>query len=777
MIASSRAMLEELGITQRILETDVSAGLIELLDGDPVEAERYLRAAYDGLRGHGLAIDAAQAAALLGRALLAQGRQDEAEQLSHESEALAGDDLKAAIAWRGVRAEALARRGEHAPALDLARAAVDVAAATDALLDHADARLALATTLRAAGREEEASVEEKRAIELWEAKDSTLPAVRARRDRQPTGLSFSPPEKGVAEEPASTQPIRRRVRANSASAFWARFEAVMRNRDLAALTTLATDDVQVLHHPTAATWGREEALNRFKLLFRAKGPVISMEALATLGDFLLLGRDVTSFTSFVDNQLDVGEMRSSYINLLEFDDRGRISRDEVFADNRLADAIRRLYERHAEILPDGPERASAAATARSVAAVLGPFELERYAAGIAPTVEFYDHRKVGFPSGRGIGELFRSIGTLLEMADDVTTRVDDILALGPDGFLVRWTTFGTHRLSRGPFEWQFLRLCVFGADGLLARAEQFDADDAERALARFDQLVASASEPTASGPTARFASAGSRFFDRFNERWQARDWEGIVFTYTPETRLIDRRSLTGLDLQGSDFIASLRVVFDLPASRWQGQVLATRGESLALGRWRVESADDTAGLSEVEYLGLVEVDASGRGFLSIVFDLDALDAAYAELDDRYAAGEAAPFAPVVTALRAFAAAVTARDWDALEAVFVPALVVYDHRPLGWETLHGPATLVATFKSLVELAPDVRLRIDHVTVSAKASLAMVTFVGMHEGGAFEDARVVVHEFNREGKICRHDIYDVEHLGEAKSRFDRIVAKPE
>ena len=63
-----------------------STGLIELLEGDAVAAERALRTAYDGLRAHGLGIDAAQAAALLGRALLAQGRAAEAEALSHESE-------------------------------------------------------------------------------------------------------------------------------------------------------------------------------------------------------------------------------------------------------------------------------------------------------------------------------------------------------------------------------------------------------------------------------------------------------------------------------------------------------------------------------------------------------------------------------------------------------------------------------------------------------------------------------------------------------------------
>ena len=119
-------MVEELGVAQRLFEKDVFAGFVALLEGDAPAAERTLRGAYDGLRDLGLGIDAARAAALLARALLAQDRSDEAEALSHESEALAGDDLKASIAWRGVRAEALAKRGEHTEAIELARAAVTI---------------------------------------------------------------------------------------------------------------------------------------------------------------------------------------------------------------------------------------------------------------------------------------------------------------------------------------------------------------------------------------------------------------------------------------------------------------------------------------------------------------------------------------------------------------------------------------------------------------------------------------------------------------------------
>ena len=200
MVAASRKMVEELGITHRLLEADAFAGRIELLEGDATAAETSLRRAYEGLRDLGLGIDAAQAAALLARALLAQGRAEEAEALSRDSEALAGDDLQAAIAWRGVRAEALAQRGLHDEAVELAQAAVAIAAATDALLDHADARLALAAALRAAGRGGEADAEQRRAIELWEAKGATLLAERVQRDDRP--------EHGPREGEAPAEPPR-----------------------------------------------------------------------------------------------------------------------------------------------------------------------------------------------------------------------------------------------------------------------------------------------------------------------------------------------------------------------------------------------------------------------------------------------------------------------------------------------------------------------------------------------------------------------------------------
>src|SRR4029434_2599282 len=95
-------------------------------------------------------------------------------------------------------------------------------------------------------------------------------------------------------------------------------------------------------------------------------------------------------------------------------------------------------------------------------------------------------------------------------------------------------------------------------------------------------------------------------------------------------------------------------------------------------------------------------------------------------------------------VQAFVRSIEKRDWDAMRRLLSPAFVVEDHRPLGWETMHGPELYVKTLESLVELAPDVRLRQDHVRVADGAFLLVNAWVGTRDGGAFEAPRAVVCE---------------------------------
>ena len=180
ILDAGRATLEELGLALELHETAIHAGIVELLDGDPATAERHLRSARDGFVGLGVDAGAAQAAALLARALVDQGRYEEALAETEFAEAHGGEDLKTTITWCGVRAEALVHAGDHERALEFARRAVALAEPTDALPDKADAAMALASVLsrRRAGPTRPRRLR-RGAHALYEAKGHAVGAERA----------------------------------------------------------------------------------------------------------------------------------------------------------------------------------------------------------------------------------------------------------------------------------------------------------------------------------------------------------------------------------------------------------------------------------------------------------------------------------------------------------------------------------------------------------------------------------------------------------------------
>jgi len=108
---------------------------------------------------------------------------------------------------------------------------------------------------------------------------------------------------------------------------------------------------------------------------------------------------------------------------------------------------------------------------------------------------YADHRRLGFGVVRGAEAFLRGARSLIDVAADVTSRIDDVLALRSDAFLVSWIESGTDRTGGGAFERPFLVLCIFGADGLMTCNEQFEVDRAGDALARFDQLVTAPPAP------------------------------------------------------------------------------------------------------------------------------------------------------------------------------------------------------------------------------------------------------------------------------------------
>ena len=240
ILASGRATLEELGLALELHETAVHAGIVELLADDPGAAVAHLRAAREGFESLGVTSGAAQAAALLARALIEQGGADEqAMEQTRFAEQHAGEDLKTTITWCSARAQALARAGDAGAALETAHRAVELAGPTDALADKADASMALAQVLLAAGRQHEARQAASTARKLYETKGHAVGVERAARLSGATAHG----EAEAASARAAEGPPARRVLGDLApEAFYTTLMSRVGDRDLERCLELYADD-------------------------------------------------------------------------------------------------------------------------------------------------------------------------------------------------------------------------------------------------------------------------------------------------------------------------------------------------------------------------------------------------------------------------------------------------------------------------------------------------------------------------------------------------------
>ncbi len=149
----------------------VYSAWIELIAGTPANAEPEMRQAYEQLEQLGEQGHLATIAALLGRLLCEQRRDEEALTFLAVSErAAAADDVVTQVLWRGTCARALARGGEHERADELSLSAVALAAETDFLMLHADALSDRAEVLSVLGRGEESGRHAVLAAETYKRK-------------------------------------------------------------------------------------------------------------------------------------------------------------------------------------------------------------------------------------------------------------------------------------------------------------------------------------------------------------------------------------------------------------------------------------------------------------------------------------------------------------------------------------------------------------------------------------------------------------------------------
>lgn len=181
LLATSNAAYVELGLNLNVA-TSQNEAVVELLAGNPVAAEASLRSGYRALEAMGERAFLSTTAAFLARAILEQGRDEEAEDLADLSARLAASgDLLTQVLWRGVRARVLARRAEVREAEAVAREAVTLAERTDFLNHRAEALLDLSQVFEAARRSGEAATAASAALRLYELKGNVVAAATTRR--------------------------------------------------------------------------------------------------------------------------------------------------------------------------------------------------------------------------------------------------------------------------------------------------------------------------------------------------------------------------------------------------------------------------------------------------------------------------------------------------------------------------------------------------------------------------------------------------------------------
>jgi class 3 adenylate cyclase/tetratricopeptide (TPR) repeat protein len=601
LIVRSATIVEELGLRHGVLETAMFAGYIELLADDPIAAEQYLRTAYNGLVELGAEADAGRAAAHLARSLFAQGRIDEAAEIADASDALAGQNLRALISSRAVRAEIAAKRGDGEGARKLATEAVEIAQLTDLTIDHADAARSLGVVLRSVGDDAAAIVAERTARDLYNAKGASV----ASRSLEPP---FAGSERGGLH--------------NAATAMVAHFfYEAWTNRDANAALSYSTPDGRYTDHRKIAVG--DLPLGKVVEFMDAGLQDVervdwSVEVLALRGDRLSL------YANWYHYQ--PSEFRRELVSVSQVNAAGLGTSADTYDVEDLDLAYERLNQLYLE--GEGAEFAH----------VLGPWiAIERArSVGDSESVLALTHPD-GVCTDQRPGQ--ESEIPIQEMAGYVeglsgSIRSTKIHHIDENGLV--WSA--ADDLTDGAGSRLIGRTCDLFTlrDGLVHRWETFAEDAEDAALARYRQLTTSPAAPKLTNNAAR---NGERFWYTV---YHDLDLDAAFLMLSEDLVSTDHRRMIGSpDLTKSGVRGFLELFIAGRTSEIVHtlEVLAVRGDNFAL--LRLDLMEGDTGWSQ-SLLQLHEMGADGLASRATSYSPEDVDRALRDLDETYAAslGEA-----------------------------------------------------------------------------------------------------------------------------------------
>ena len=377
-----------------------------------------------------------------------------------------------------------------------------------------------------------------------------------------------------------------------------------------------------------------------------------------------------------------------------------------------------------------------------------------YRALTDPEIVLVDHRPASLGEIHGVDAVLNVLQTLAPLMRGMKPRVVAYPALADDRTLTELVATGTAEHG-GEVEMAHLRLQQY-RDGRVVRAELFPVDALDDALARFDELGAGV--PTTLDPWGRFA-----------ELYRRQDWDAIEKLHAPGYLREDHRH--GVRLVGGtdQFMDSVREMWNIGFKDLTSTIIATRGDRLML---RAGTYSDAKG-NVLEFLTIVELNEDGLRTWSANFDADDLDAAFEELDERYIAGEGAPFADLLRATADSSRARLERDWARMRSYIADDVEVVDHRTVGLGVLRGADAWIEFLRAAVDLIPDERVR--GIAIHAIAPHGMVRQVlrtGTNLDGGHVEMGFQNVVIRREGVVIRIENFPLERLDDALARFEEL-----
>jgi hypothetical protein len=307
-------------------------------------------------------------------------------------------------------------------------------------------------------------------------------------------------------------------------------------------------------------------------------------------------------------------------------------------------------------------------------------------------------------------------------------------------------------------EWRVIDLVAIEGQ-LLNRCELFDETDLDAALARFEEL-----RPQ----TRRLENTASQVWERFQASLAAEDRAAMAAMTAEDGVIDDRRRIVGAGIQrGRDVnVANMRASFEIGIENVTATVIATRGERLVLDRVRFSGRDQAPDPFHTEMLRVLEIDAEERIAAGIFFDPDEINAAFAELDARYLAGEGAAHAHAWSVIAGLYAGFNRRELPATTTNWIYA----DHRPL---IRIEPNDLPAFIGTVLEQTPEISIYMETVhRLSDLGAVVTHTARGIsHED--FDAEWRMIDIFTVDGDLISGcEMFDEADLEAALARFEEL-----